>query len=298
VSRKKPSLNFKALRFGLPCAQKLRLATASFVLQAGAKMKHSELKKALAVATRASHAAGKLMRQNLRQSKKVNAKTSYDIKLDLDVRCQKLIEQQLRRAFPKISLLGEEGDSGAINEQYRWVVDPIDGTVNFAYGIPHACVSIALQERTTSGGYQTTVGVIHDPFTDETWTAIRGESAKLNGELIHVSDRKQLKECIVCVGFAKSRHSLQRALPHFLWMARRVRKMRMMGAAALGLAYVASGRFDAYIERGVSLWDVAAGGLIIECAGGKFWTEAIPGRQKIRMIGSNGLIHRLLPLPR
>jgi myo-inositol-1(or 4)-monophosphatase len=261
-------------------------------------MKKAELKHALAIAAQAAQAAGKLMRQHLHQTKKVNAKTSHDIKLDLDVRCQTLIEQQLRRAFPKISLLGEEGDSGAINEQYRWVVDPIDGTVNFAYGIPHACVAIALQERTATGDYQTTLGVVHDPFTNETWTAVRGEPARLNGTVIRVSARKDLKECIVCVGFAKSRHSLQRALPHFLWMARRVRKMRMMGSAALGLAYVASGRFDAYIERGVSLWDVAAGGLIIECAGGKFWTEKIPGRQKIRMVASNGLIHGKLPLPR
>jgi myo-inositol-1(or 4)-monophosphatase len=261
-------------------------------------MKKNELAKALTAATRAAQAAGKLMRQNLHQTKKVNAKTSHDIKLDLDVRCQQLIERQLRRAFPKISLLGEEGDSGAINEQYRWVVDPIDGTVNFAYGIPHACVAVALQERTATGDYQTTLGVVHDPFTNETWTARRGEPARLNGAVIRVSARKDLKECIVCVGFAKSRHSLQRALPHFLWMARRVRKMRMMGSAALGLAYVASGRFDAYIERGVSLWDVAAGGFIIERAGGKFWTEKIPGRQKIRMVASNGLIHDQLPLPR
>ena len=261
-------------------------------------MKKSELKRALAGATRAAQAAGKLMRQHLHQTKKVNAKTSYDIKLDLDVRCQKLIEQKLRQVFPKISLLGEEGDSGAINEQYRWVVDPIDGTVNFAYGIPHACVAIALQERTATGDYQTTLGVVHDPFTNETWTALRGESTRLNGQVVRVSARKVLPECIVCVGFAKSRHSLQRALPHFIWMARRVRKMRMMGSAALGLAYVASGRFDAYIERGVSLWDVAAGGLLIECAGGKFWTEKVPGRQKIRMVASNGLVHDQLPLPR
>ncbi|MGC3960549.1 MAG: inositol monophosphatase family protein [Verrucomicrobiota bacterium] len=98
--------------------------------------------------------------------------------------------------------------------------------------------------------------------------------------------------------FCQSSHSLRRALPHFIWMAKRVRKMRMMGAAALGLAYVASGRFDAYIERGVSLWDIAAGALIIERAGGKCWTEAIPGRQKIRMVASNGAIHSQLPLPR
>ena len=263
------------------------------------RMNKSELRKALAAAVRAAQAAGKLMRQNLRAAKKVNAKTSHDIKLELDVRCQKLIEKILRKTFPKISLLGEEGDSGSVNEPLRWVVDPIDGTVNFAYGIPHACVSIALQARSSKlPEYETVVGVVHDPFTEETWTAIRGEPTKLNGHVARVSSRKELKESIVCVGFAKSRHSLERALPHFIWMARRVRKMRMMGAAALGLAYVASGRFDAYIERGVSLWDVAAGGLLIECAGGKFWTEPVPGTEKIRMVASNGLIHRKLPLPK
>jgi myo-inositol-1(or 4)-monophosphatase len=277
-------------------------------------MKKSELRKALAAAIRAAHAAGKLMRKNLRETKIVNAKTSHDIKLELDVRCQKLIEQILGRTFPKMALLGEEGDSGATNETLRWVVDPIDGTVNFAYGIPHACVSIALQARssrfqvpssksrranfTASTEYETIVGVVYDPFTDEIWTAIRGERTRLNGRLTRVSSRNQLKEAIVCVGFAKSRHSLERALPHFIWMARRVRKMRMMGAAALGLAYVASGRFDAYIERGVSLWDVAAGGLLIECAGGKFWTERVRGTQKIRMVASNGLIQDQVPLPR
>lgn len=261
-------------------------------------MNKSELRKALAAAVRAAHAAGKLMRKNLRETKIVNETTSHDIKLELDVRCQKLIEKILRKAFPKIALLGEEGDSGSVTDVLRWVVDPIDGTVNFAYGIPHACVSIALQARSSKSEYETIVGVVYDPFTDETWTAIRGEPTRLNGRPTRVSSRKQLKESIVCVGFAKSRHSLERALPHFIWLARRVRKMRMMGAAALGLAYVASGRFDAYIERGVSLWDVAAGGLLIECAGGKFWTERVPGTQKIRMVASNGGIHGELPLPR
>jgi len=267
-------------------------------------MNKSELRQALAATVRAAHAAGQVMRKNLREPKVVNEATSHDIKLELDVRCQKLIEKALQRAFPKIALLGEEGDSGATNEALRWVVDPIDGTVNFAYGIPHACVSIALQRRSTfqvpssKSEYETIVGVVYDPFTDETWTAIRGEPTRLNGRLTRVSSRRQLKDSIVCMGFSKSRHNLERALPNFIWLARRVRKMRMMGAAALGLAYVASGRFDAYVERGVSLWDVAAGGLLIECAGGKFWTERVPGTQKIRMVASNGLIHGKLPLPR
>ena len=271
-------------------------------------MKPSEQRKALAAAVRAARAAGKLMRLNLRKAKVVNTTTAYDIKLELDVRCQKLIERILRAALPKIAVLGEEGDSGAVNEEYRWVVDPIDGTVNFAYGIPHACVSIALQMRRAEGEgqnshshdpqYATVVGVILDPFQDEIWTAIRGGPARLNGRITHVSRRRELKEAIVSVGFGKSRVNLERELPQFAWLVRRVRRLRMMGAAALGLAYVASGRYDAYLERSVSLWDVAAGGLIVECAGGKFWTEPIRGRNKLRMMASNGLIHERLPLPR
>jgi myo-inositol-1(or 4)-monophosphatase len=270
-------------------------------------MKPSEQRKALAAAVRAARAAGKLMRLNLRKAKVVNTATAYDIKLELDVRCQRLIES------PQIAVLGEEGDSGAVNEEYRWVVDPIDGTVNFAYGIPHACVSIALQGRRLKSKsqslksgkaagcdpqYASIVGVILDPFQDELWTAIRGGPARLNGRVIHVSQRRELKGAIVSMGFGKTRENLKRGLPQFAWLVRRVRRLRMMGAAALGLAYVASGRYDAYLERSVSLWDVAAGALIVECAGGRFWTEPIRGRNKLRMLASNGLIHDKLPLPR
>jgi myo-inositol-1(or 4)-monophosphatase len=264
--------------------------------------------KVLVAAIAAAKAAGAVMRKNLREEKKANEITSHDIKLELDVRCQKLIEKQLHTTFPEISFLGEEGDSGDSESEYRWVVDPIDGTVNFAYGIPHACVSIALQRKVSIARtaksetglpkYETLVGVIYDPFQDEMWTAIRGQSAKLNGRVIHVSQRRKLADCIVTVGFAKSAASLEASLPDFIWLARRVRKIRMMGAAALGLTYVATGRLDAYIERGVSIWDVAAGGLILESAGGKFWTAPAKGAHKLRMIASNGLIHGRLPKPK
>ena len=137
------------------------------------------------------------MRRHLHASKRVNSVTQHDIKLELDVRCQALIEKSLRRTFPYVAVLGEEGDSGQADAEYRWVVDPIDGTVNFAYGIPHACVSIALQQRAqTPGtaefedGYQTLVGVVYDPFCDELWTAIHGQAARLNGKIIRVSKRR------------------------------------------------------------------------------------------------------------
>jgi len=251
----------------------------------------------------AAHATGAVMRQNLREPKKINAVSSHDIKLALDVQCQRLIDRRLHAKFPEIALLGEEGTARDQESELRWVVDPIDGTVNYTYGIPHACVSIALQERNAEDadyedGYRTMVGVVYDPFCDELWTAIRGGPARLNGKVIHASRRRRLADSIVSIGFAKNRASLEGALPYFVWLARRVRKIRMMGSAALGLTYVATGRFDAYIERGINLWDIAAGGLIIECAGGEFWHEFLSGQHKFRMVASNGAIRPRLPRPK
>ena len=265
-------------------------------------MKPSELKQALASAVKAARAAGKLMRQNLRASKKINSKTQHDIKLELDVRCQEVIEKILASDFPHVAVLGEEGISGNPETAQRWVVDPIDGTVNFAYGIPHACVSIALQIRSSTSTplpagveeYDTVVGVVYDPFCDELWTAVHGGPARLNGKLIRVSERLVLRETIVAIGFAKSSASLEHTLPYFNRLVRRTRKVRMMGSAALAMTYVATGRFDAYIERGIRLWDVAAGGLIVECAGGEYWREPVAGDYTYRMITSNGLLRKKL----
>lgn len=262
------------------------------------------LKLALGAAVRAATAAGRLMLRNLHRPKRAHLVTQHDIKLELDVRCQRLIEHQLRHAFPQVALLGEEGVSGANDAAYRWVVDPIDGTVNFTYGIPHACVSIALQQRaarrtaaTYPDGYDTALGVVYDPFCKELWTAIRGGPARLNGRVIHVSARRKLAEAIVSIGFAKSRETIDATLPYFNQLVYRIRKIRMMGAAAIALAYVASGRFDAYIERGISLWDIAAGGLILECAGGEFWRQRVGEGQVYRMIASNGRLRRSLRVP-
>jgi myo-inositol-1(or 4)-monophosphatase len=259
------------------------------------------LPKAQHTAERAARAVGVLMRRHLHRAKRANLVTQHDIKLELDVQSQKLIEKMLRPAFPQAALLGEEGVAGDSNAEYRWVVDPIDGTVNFTYGIPHAAVSIALQRQAAASsyedGFETVVGVVYDPFMDEMWTAIRGQKAFLNGQPTRVSRRGKLSEAIVSIGFAKSRASMDATLPYFNQLVYRIRKIRMMGAAALALTYVAGGRFDAYIERGISLWDIAAGGLVLECAGGEFWHRAIAGEHKYRMIASNGLLRRALRLP-
>jgi myo-inositol-1(or 4)-monophosphatase len=261
-------------------------------------MKRTEYRRALRVAMQAARAAGGLMRKNLEATKKVNARLSHDIKLDLDVRCQKLIERTLAKSFPEVAVLGEEGDSGHTNPPSRWVIDPIDGTVNYAYGIPHACVCIALQVRSKAkaarvdDGYTTVLGVIYDPFLDELWSAVVGDKARLNGKPIRVSPRSKLNDAIAAMGYGKNEQTMGEALQVFRKLSRSTRKMRNMGAAGLALAYVATGRFDAYLERGISLWDIAAGGFIVERAGGEFWRERMPDGKGYRMVASNGRLRR------
>jgi len=270
-------------------------------------MKSLNAKAALSCAVTAARAAGNLMRENLHRVKTINEATRHDIKLELDVRCQKLIERTLRRAFPTIPILGEEGIVGDPEAATRWVVDPIDGTVNFSYGIPHACVSIALQtgvpgsefgvprsKPDAGASFHSVVGVVYDPFTDELWTAIRGGRARLNGQPISVSKRAHLKESIVALGFAKQRFTMNRMLPTFDALIHRVRKVRIMGSAALALVYVATGRMDAYVEYGLRLWDIAAGGLIIESAGGEFWNEPVKGQYAYRILANNGRLRSKL----
>ena len=256
-----------------------------------------QLPKAQSAAVAAARAVGALMRRNLHAPKKANATTAHDIKLELDVRSQALIERALRRAFPAVAFMGEEGppaDADAPSPPWRWVVDPIDGTVNFAYAIPHACVSIALQHKlsksnlsTYQDGYQTVLGVVYEPFTNELFTAIRGKPARLNGKIIRVSPRARLADAIVSLGSPNSNSALETALPRLADLARRARKIRIMGSAALSLCYVACGRFDAYLENGLRLWDIAAGALLVESAGGHFSCQPIPGTNTFSLLAAN-----------
>ena len=264
--------------------QALLLASSWFVnLQAAQK-----------AAVHAARAAGKLMLANWHVPKRVNLADAHDIKLELDVRCQKLIEKILRAAFPQIPLLGEEGDSGDVTADYRWVVDPIDGTVNYFFGMPHACVSIALQ-RHLGKDYQTLLGVIYDPFTDELWTATRGGKTRLNGRIVRASQRGKAGDAVVAIGFSKSKDNLAKSLPHLNRLARSTKKIRIMGSAALELAYVASGRLDLYVERTINLWDIAAGALMVECSGGECWLKTLPDG-RFRMCADNGLLRKKLQL--
>lgn len=224
----------------------------------------------LETAVLAARAAGQLLRENFGKTPNVNEFHAHDIKLELDVLAQTLITETIFARHPDHALLGEEGTAGNAASPFRWVVDPLDGTVNYFYAIPHFCVSVALT-RAADGA--TLAGVIYDPMREELWSAHAGPEpggdALLNGRPTRVSQRDRLADAIVSVGLAKVTETIEMNLPVLGDMVRKVRKCRMMGSAALDLAYVASGRLDAYIESGIAIWDVAAGLLIVERAGGR-----------------------------
>lgn len=240
----------------------------------------------LNIAIEAAHAAGGLLRANFGRPLNVDANEAHDIKLELDRRSQSLIESMLLEKFPDHAIYGEEGVRGDADSEFQWVIDPIDGTVNFFYGIPHFAVSIALRHLG-----KIIVGVIYDPMRDELWAVEDGGTPTLNGLPIAVSERTVLSDAIVSVGVAKNIDSINRGLPLFERMARNAKKCRMMGSATLDMAYVATGRLDAYIESTISLWDVAAGILLLERAGGKVSLqphEAAP--EKYAIVATSGRI--------
>ena len=244
------------------------------------------MKHYLDAAKNAALAAGKLLRENFQQRQRVKAVAAHDIKLEIDVRAQELIGKLLLDEFPAHALYGEEGIVGDQSSDHQWIVDPLDGTVNYFYGIPHFCVSIALRLHK-----EIVVGVIHDPIRDETWIGQQGEVSKLNGAPIHVSDRAELAEAVISIGLAKTGETINTNFPLLQQMIHRVRKCRVFGSAALDLAYVGCGRFDAYIETGISLWDIAAGSLLVENAGGTVDLRPRENmKEKYSIVASNGRI--------
>ncbi|HEX8680202.1 MAG TPA: inositol monophosphatase family protein [Chthoniobacterales bacterium] len=245
----------------------------------------------LDLAIHAAREAGESLRQNFNQPLQVNEAAAHDIKLELDVQTQALITRILLERFPTHALYGEEGITGDQSAEYQWIVDPIDGTVNYFYRIPHFCISIALRR-----GEDIIVGVIYDPMRNELWATRAGEQSTLNGVPFRVSARTELSDAVVSVGFSKSDATITAALPLLTDMVRRVRKCRMQGSAALDMAYVACGRFDAYIEHMISLWDVAAGILLVQNAGGAVDLRPRPdAKDKFSIVAWNAVMDLQLP---
>ncbi len=217
----------------------------------------------LETAVRAARAAGEIIRRHLGTPARTIEETHHDIKLATDRACQDAIVEILVRTFPEDGIVAEEDLVLRPRARRRWIIDPLDGTVNFARGIPQYCTSIALEENGTP-----IAGVVYDPVKDELFEAERGGGARLNGRAIRVSECRRIEESILALGFFKSEETIRRSLGIFSDLVFRARKIRIMGAAALDGCYVACGRFDAYLEYGIRRWDVAAARILIEEAGG------------------------------
>ena len=219
----------------------------------------------LEVAEEAARAAGELLVERFGGPREdVRSKTTpTDLVSEADLASERLLRERLAQRRPQDAVLAEEGGGDAARASgLRWVVDPLDGTVNYLFGIPQWCVSVACED-----GDGTLVGVVHDPLRAETFAAARGGPATLGGTPVEATGRAELATAMVATGFsydaavrAEQADVVQRLLP-------RVRDVRRLGSAALDLAWTACGRFDAYYERALQPWDRAAGALLCERAG-------------------------------
>ena len=225
----------------------------------------------LELAVTAARAAGALLRDRFHAPRTgVESKaTPTDMVTDADRAAEAVIKEGIRSERPDDAILGEETGEAYGSSGLRWVVDPLDGTTNFLFGIPHWAVSIACED--TEGAF---VGVVYDPLRDELFSATRGSGATLNGTPIAVSDAEDLSRALVGTGFsylAAERGAAASLLPTIL---PRVRDIRRAGAASLDIAWVGVGRLDGFYESGLAPWDAAAGTLIVREAGGR--TDVMP----------------------
>ena len=244
------------------------------------------------LAEQAARAAGDVLLSYYgREPEGLASKTSVtDPVSDADREAERVIRELLTRERPDDGLVGEEGSRSPSANDRTWIVDPLDGTVNFLYGLRTWGVSIALQDQDGLA-----VGVVHNPIDDECFTAQRGEGAAMNGTAVHVTECAQLGQAMVGTGFsyeAPRRTEQARLLVELL---PRVRDIRRPGAAALDLAYVAAGRLDAFYERGLKRWDEAAGMLLVREAGGV--VDELPAEPPVRLAAATPeLLAQLRPL--
>jgi myo-inositol-1(or 4)-monophosphatase len=217
----------------------------------------------LQLAVEVAHEAGAGLREAFGGVLAISSKsTPTDLVSEADVATERLIRERLVAARPGDAIMGEEGDDRPGTSGLRWVVDPLDGTVNFLYGIPQWCVSIAVEDAAGA-----LAGVVFDPMRDETWTATRDGDAALDGTRMTAAAKDDIATALVATGFGYDAQVREVQAGVIARLLPQVRDIRRLGAAALDLCWVAAGRYDAYFERGVNHWDVAAGQLLCERAG-------------------------------
>jgi len=246
----------------------------------------------LETAKKAAYAGGEILKKHFGRipEEAVRTKARNDFLSFVDEESEKKIVEIIQAEFSGHAILAEEGGESGPENDYLWIIDPLDGTTNYIAGIPVFAVSIALQYQK-----ELILGVIYDPIRDELFSAQKGGGAFLNGERIHVSSKASLNESLIATGFPfKAKHFMLQYLKVFHDIFEKSIGMRRLGSAAIDLAYTAAGRFDGYWEIGLSPWDAAAGTVLIREAGGQvsdFWNGSDFVWNNYILAG-NGLIHQ------
>ncbi len=230
----------------------------------GALPATSDGRSAMDVALEATRTAGEIIRSGWNSDRQITFKGRADIVTDIDVKAERAVLEILTGAFPDFGILAEESRPVAGASAYRWVVDPLDGTRNYAQSIPHFCTIVALAE-----GDDVIAGVVYDPVREETFTAVRGQGAFLNGAPIRVTDTQELSRSLLSfdLGYVDEKAGLAIDLLRSLWPG--MYSVRLMGSAGLGVAYAAAGRVDLFFHHSLSPWDIAAGLVLAKEAGGR-----------------------------
>jgi myo-inositol-1(or 4)-monophosphatase len=246
------------------------------------------LKHFLEVAIETAQDAGRILREEMERPPTISHKAEFDLVTQADRRSEALIVSRLQEYFPDHTVAAEEGSGKDTGSEYRWHVDPLDGTTNFAHAYPCFCVSLALERKN-----ELLLGVIFNPIYNELFTAARGEGAFFNGKRIHCSKVDALKNSLLCTGFPNHNRESNPNFRFYWDFTLRSHGVRRDGSAALDLAYVAMGRFDSFWEFGLNPWDTAAGVVLVEEAGGKIsdmqgQPYALGGPS---ILASNRLIH-------
>ncbi len=241
------------------------------------------------VAIRAAQEAGRLLRRQLWKAHRISYKDTTHLVTEADLVSERAIVEVIREYFPDHQVLAEEGSKGGTNPDFRWIIDPLDGTTNYAHGVPFFAVSIGLEAYG-----EIVLGVVYDPNQRELFIAEKSGGASLNGRAIHVSGISELSRSLLVTGFPYERQLLPLAMRQFEAMSYRCQAVRRTGSAALDLCYVAAGRFDGYWEVSVYPWDVAAGSLIVTEAGGAV-SDLGGGPFRVdggTVLASNGRLHQ------
>lgn len=240
--------------------------------------------------------AGALLRKFYEKGVSTEYKGDVDIVTEADRASEQLIREKLKAAFPTHGVYGEEGTRDQLESEYRWYVDPLDGTTNFAHGFPAFCVVLGLEHRTADlaadADGEMVAGVIYDPLRNEMFSAERGKGAFLNGRAIHVSKTKTLQESLTATGFPSHKRHTSPNIHFYQQITLRSHGVRRAGSAALDLAYVACGRLDGFWEFNLNPWDTSAGVLLVAEAGGMV-THFDGGKFTLdsrEVLATNGLI--------